>query len=87
MTAPLEILGRARDLHHKEAGIFQQSEPKALAAHLNSKRCELAPFGPPLMEETERGGPGAFESCSTSFRLALNLRVESWEGRMGWGAA
>lgn len=40
-----------------------------------------APYG----GDRERRGPGAFESCSKSFRLALNLRVESWEGRMGWG--
>lgn len=76
MTAPLEILGRARDLHHKEAGIFQQAEPKALAAHLSSKRWELAPFRPPLMEETGR------EEAQELLKVAQ--KVSGWPWTWGW---
>ena len=50
---------------------------KALAAHLNSKRCELAPFRPPLTEEAER------ERRPRSF-WKVARKVAGWPWTWGW---
>ena len=74
MTAPLEILRRAHDLHHKEAGIFQQAEPRLLLPISTPKDVNWLRSDRPLRRrQRERGGPGAFEKLLEKLQAGLEL--------------